>query len=175
MRQTDAGMISARDARQARFMALASPRLDHLYRLAGLLLGGASDAEDASQEALATAWRSFDSLRDDGRFDAWLDRILVNACRDRLRRRNRIRFVPIDGHLGPVVDPFASVLDDDAALRRLAVLDIDTRAVVVLHYWADLPLTEVAARLGISTGTVKSRLHRALSRMRVAVPAEASS
>ncbi len=163
------------DDRQARFMALAGRRLDHLYRLAGLLLGNASDAEDVSQEALATAWRSFANLRDESRFDAWLDRILVNACRDRQRRRRVVRFVPIEGEHSPVADPFAAVLDHDAALRHLAVLDIDERAVVVLHYWADLPLTEVAAQLNIATGTVKSRLHRALTRMRADEPAEAST
>lgn len=153
-------------------MALAAPRLDHLYRLAGLLLGNAGDAEDVGQEALVTAWRSFDSLRDRERFAAWLDRILVNACRDRLRRRRLVRFVPIDGQPAPMTDPFAAVLDHDAVLRHLATLDPDERAVVVLHYWADLPLTEVATRLDVAVGTVKSRLHRALSRMRADMPAE---
>ncbi len=51
------------DTRRARFVALASPKLDRAYRLAGLLLGNASEAEEAVQEALATAWRSFGSLR----------------------------------------------------------------------------------------------------------------
>ncbi len=156
-------------------MALAGRRLDHLFRLAGLVLGNAGDAEDVSQEALATAWRSFESLRDEERFDAWLDRILVNACRDRMRRRRIVRFVPIEGESSAIADPFEAVLERDAALRQLAVLDVDARAIVVLHYWADLPLTEVATRLGISVGTVKSRLHRALLRMRAGGPAEGST
>src|SRR5436190_1546546 len=80
-----------------RFLGLAKPRLDRAYRLAGLLLGNAPDAEDAVQDALAQAWPSFSELRDEGRFGAWLDRIVVNTCRDRLRRRQTIRFIPLEG------------------------------------------------------------------------------
>lgn len=165
--------VSQRDARRARFVALASPGLDRAYRLAGLLLGSASEAEEAVQEALGTAWRSWGSLRDEERFGAWLDRILVNGCRDRLRRRKVVRFVPIEGAPeAAVADPFSAVLERDAVLRHLAVLDPDELAIVLLHYWADLRLKDVAVRLDIPVGTVKSRLHRSLDRMRAQLPAE---
>ncbi len=161
------------DARRAHFVVLASPELDRAYRLAGLLLGGASDAEEAVQEALATAWRSFGSLRDADQFGAWFDRILVNGCRDRLRRRKVVRFVPIEGAPeAAVADPFSAVLQRDAVLRHLAVLDPDELAIVLLHYWADLRLEDVGVRLGLPVGTVKSRLHRGLDRMRAQLPAE---
>jgi RNA polymerase sigma-70 factor (ECF subfamily) len=150
-----------------RFMALAEPRLDRAFRLAGLILGSSSDAEDAVQDALAAAWRSFDSLRDVERFDAWFDRILVNGCRDTMRRRKLVRFVPIDGAAPEAADPFAGVVARDAVLRRVVGLPVEERVIVVLHYWADLPLDDVADRLDIPLGTVKSRLHRALERMRV--------
>ena len=168
-----ANTIAPLEARRARFVALVSPGLDRAYRLAGLLLGSASEAEEAVQEALATAWRSFGSLRDADRFGAWFDRILVNGCRDRLRRRKVVRFVPIEGAPeAAVADPFSAVLERDAVLRHLAVLDPDELAIVLLHYWADLPLVDVAARLDIPVGTVKSRLHRGLDRMRAQLPAE---
>ena len=168
-----ADAISPLDARRARFVALVSPGLDRAYRLGGLLLGSASEAEEAVQEALAIAWRSFASLRDVDRLDAWFDRILVNGCRDRLRRRKVVRFVPIEGAPEPAVaDPFAVVLERDAVLRHLVVLDPDELAIVLLHYWADLRLEDVAVRLEIPVGTVKSRLHRALERMRAQLPAE---
>src|SRR6476469_8664659 len=150
-------------SRQARFLALASPRLDRSYRLAGLLLGNAGDAEEAVQDALAGAWRSWDSLRDEERFGAWFDRLLVNGCRDRLRRRKVVRFVPIEGAADPIVaDPFSAVLARDAVLRQLSVLEPDERASVALHYGADLRREDGASRLDIPVGTVKSRLHRAL-------------
>lgn len=150
-----------------RFLRLAGSELDRAYRLACLLLGDSADAEDVTQEALIRAWRSMGSLRDADGFRPWFDRILVNLSRDRLRRRRRIRFVTIDAtgeHVVPT-DPFRAILDRDEVLGRLKVLDADERTVVVLHYWADLTLVDVAARLGWPIGTVKSRLHRALGRM----------
>jgi RNA polymerase sigma factor (sigma-70 family) len=141
--------------------------LDHAYRLAGLLLGSGADAEDAVQEACLKAWRSAGTLREPEAFAAWFDRILVNTCRDSIRRRTRNRLVGIDG--APETsdgDAFEEVLARDALLRTIDCLDVDERAVVVLHYWADLSLPEVANRLGWRVGTVKSRLHRALSTLR---------
>jgi RNA polymerase sigma-70 factor (ECF subfamily) len=165
---------TSHDVLAERFLALAAPRLDYVYRLAGLLLGSAADAEDAVQDGLAQAWRSFDDLRLEDRFGAWLDRIVINVCRDRLRRRRIVRFVPLDGVNPEMDDPFARVVAADAVLRPIARLPAEERAVVVLHYWADLPLDGVAMRLGIPTGTCRSRLHRALDRMRAEIPAEAS-
>ena len=78
-------------AAETRFMGLAERELDRLFRLAGLILGNASEAEDAVGDALLRGWRSAGSLRSEADFPAWLDRILVNVCRDRLRRRSRIR------------------------------------------------------------------------------------
>jgi RNA polymerase sigma-70 factor (ECF subfamily) len=152
---------------EERFLRLAGSELDRAYRLAGLVLGDAHDAEDATQDALIRAWRSLSSLRDPTGFRAWFDRILVNVCRDRLRRRHRIRFIPLDGAAGLVQagDPFRAVLEREEMLSRLALLDADERIVIVLHYWADLTLVAVAERLGWPVGTVKSRLHRALEMM----------
>lgn len=140
--------------------------LDRAYRLAGLLLGRGPDAEDVVQDACVRAWQSAGSLRERSAFTAWFDRILVNICRDRIRRRGRIGFVGIEDHDQPGADPFEAVLASDALLRTIGRLDADERAVVVLHYWADLPLAEIASRLGWRLGTVKSRLHRALEKMR---------
>ncbi len=151
------------DARHAAFLELARDELDRAYRLAGLILGDAGDAEDAVQDALLRAWRSAASLRDPTMFQAWFDRILVNGCRDRVRRRKIVRFVPIDPSLDPAAegDPFREVLARDELLGGLDRLSADERAVVVLHYWTDLSVEQISARLGWPTGTVKSRLHRA--------------
>jgi RNA polymerase sigma-70 factor (ECF subfamily) len=161
-------------ARRTDFLAGARPALDRAYRLAGLLLADGHEAEDAVQDALATAWQSFDTLRDPNRFGPWFDRILVNGCRDRLRRRSLVRFVAIDGEAErPARDPFQAFVERDALLAGLADLTPDERIVVVLHFWADLPLEDVAERLGWPLGTVKSRLHRALGRLRKGLAAGA--
>jgi len=147
---------------------LAGHELDRAYRLAGLILGNAAEAEDAVADAIEQGWSRAAQLHDPASFHAWFDRILVNVCRDRLRRRGRIRFVALADDVVDRRDPFRDVLARDEALRTLSELSDEERVVVVLHFWADLTLAEVAARLGWPVGTVKSRLHRALERMRTA-------
>jgi len=92
------------------------------------------------------------------------------------RRRRRVIEVELDPLDAPAVVDMAGALADrevvDAAMRRL---DESSRAIVVLHYFIGMPLTDVAATLGIPIGTVKSRLHRALGEMRVAVETEPPS
>jgi RNA polymerase sigma-70 factor, ECF subfamily len=151
-----------------RFLRLANGELDGAYRLAGLILADQHEAEDATQDALLRAWRSAGSLRDPAGFQAWFDRILVNVCRDRLRRRGRVRLITIDDAPSASAerDPFRTIFDRDEVLRAMASLDDDHRIVIVLHYWADLTLEGVAARVGWPVGTVKSRLHRGLMAMR---------
>jgi RNA polymerase sigma factor (sigma-70 family) len=140
--------------------------LDRAYRLAGLLLGDGAAAEEAVGDALEAAFRHERELRDPARFGAWFDRILVNRCRDELRRRTRVRLIALVGDPIAGRDPFGEVIARDEALRALAGLPPDERVVVVLHFWADLTLNEVATRTGLPVGTVKSRLHRALERFR---------
>jgi RNA polymerase sigma-70 factor, ECF subfamily len=165
----EATLTDTRAADRGRqFSELLTARLDRAYRLAGLVLSDASEAEDAVGDAALRAWQAFGRLRDVAGFDAWFDRILLNVCRDRLRRRRRVRFIPLGaGTDRPASsDPFRRVLDLDDVLRTMRDLDDDERLVVVLHFWADLTLTDVAARIGVPVGTVKSRLNRALQRMR---------
>ena len=73
-RPVDIAGPDANSARRAAFLGAARPNLDRVYRLAGLLLGDAHEAEDAVQDALVIAWRSFESLRETDKFDAWFDR-----------------------------------------------------------------------------------------------------
>ncbi len=150
------------------FLRLANGELDRAYRWAGLILGDQHEAEDATQDALLRAWRSAASLRDPAGFQAWFDRILVNVCRDRLRRRGKVRMIAIDdaAFTSAERDPFRTIFDRDEVLRAMAALDDDERIVISLHYWADLTLEGVAERVGWPVGTVKSRLHRSLTTMR---------
>jgi RNA polymerase sigma-70 factor (ECF subfamily) len=164
---------TAESARRTRFLDEAGPSLDRSYRLAGLLLGNAHEAEDAVQDALVIAWQGFDDLRDTDRFGAWFDRILVNGCRDRLRRRGTVRFIPMDPSIDPAgADPFRDLIERDALLEGLTRLTPDERIVIVLRYWADLPLEGISERLGWPLGSVKSRLHRALGRLRAGIDEE---
>ena len=166
-RATPADAQTADAERRDRFLTAARPALDRAYRMAGLLLGNGHEAEDAVQDALAVAWQSFDGLREAAKFGGWFDRIVVNNCRDRLRRRGTVRFIPLAADIDPAArDPFQAFLDRDALLGGLDRLTADERIVVVLRFWADLPLEAIADRLDWPLGTVKSRLHRAMGRLR---------
>jgi len=155
------------------FAARIDARIDGAYRLATVILGNALDAEDAVADAALNAWRSRSKLRDADRFDAWFGRILVNACRDRLRSRRRHPVTQIEAMAFEVPDrgDFRDrVHRSDAIARALDALDPDERIVVVLRFWADLSVESIADRIGIPEGTVKSRLNRAMGHLRTAAP-----
>jgi RNA polymerase sigma-70 factor (ECF subfamily) len=163
-----AGSDRGRTADEA-FAALTRRHLDGAYRLAWAILGGTNEAEDAVQDAFAMAWRKRSSLREPDRFDAWFGKILVNVCRERLRgmARSRVREVRVTPVLGDEAPERPAPAGPDIGLRitvggALADLDPDHRVVVVLRYWADLTVDEIADRVGVPPGTVKSRLHHAL-------------
>jgi len=159
------------------FDALVRRKVDAVYGTALAILGHEADAQDAVQEAFVAAWRSLGALRDTDRFDAWFGRILVNTCRMSLRRRKVRQIEVTDGSIldgsgareraagGPAFDDVtASAESFDRAFGRL---NADERAILVLHHREDLPVADIAARLGIPAGTVKSRLfaaRRALER-----------
>jgi RNA polymerase sigma-70 factor (ECF subfamily) len=157
------------------FSALTDRHLDGAYRLAAVILGDALEAEDAVHDAAIAAWRAFPQLRDVDRFDAWFTRIVVNTCRDRLRARRRRPVVDLGAAVAArALDPASAdtihgLADRDALARAFAVLDPDETVVVVLRYWRDLSVDDIADRLSIPPGTVKSRLHHALGRLRTAL------
>jgi RNA polymerase sigma-70 factor, ECF subfamily len=162
-------VADAEGDRRVAFERLASDSLDGAYRIAGVILGNGPDAEDATHDAVVQAWRSYATLRDSARFDAWFQRILVNVCRDRLRRRRRAPVIEVapDGSRGP--DGFSTVDDRLMLDRAFARLNPDQAITVVLRFHADLSLEDVAARMGVPLGTVKSRLHAALATLHVAL------
>jgi RNA polymerase sigma-70 factor (ECF subfamily) len=153
--------------REAAFQALVGSRLDRAFGLAWHLLGHASDAEDACQEALVAAWAAWPRLRDAARFDAWFDRILVNTCIEHLRRRARRPVIELPAEPGiPARDQLAHSIDGAVIGRAMQSLSPDHRVAVVLRYWADLSTEAIAERLGVPAGTVRSRLHYALEALR---------
>ncbi len=162
------------DDRAEAFRRLVDRQLDAAYRLAAVILNDRVEAEDAVHDAALVAWQRWDELRDPTRFEAWFRRILVNGCRDRLRARARHRVVDIGRELAEsehprVADPTAATEARDAVGQALETLGPDDRLVVVLRFHADLTVPAIAAALGIPEGTVKSRLHHALGRLRVAL------
>jgi RNA polymerase sigma-70 factor (ECF subfamily) len=160
------GVAAAAEDRRVAFAQLVDRDLDQAYRLAGIILGNGPDAEDATHDAVVQAWRALGSLRDTSRFEPWFQRILVNVCRDRLRKRRRqpVTELAVAG-LHTTADRFRDVDDRLALDRAFAELSPDQAITVVLRFHMDLPLDDVAARMGVPVGTVKSRLNAALGRL----------
>jgi RNA polymerase sigma-70 factor (ECF subfamily) len=149
------------------YAAAARSRVHDAYRLAGYILGDAMEAQDAVQDALVKAWRAWPTLRDPESFGPWFDRILVNVCRDRMRRHRTLRMVDLD-QAGEVEteDAFASMVAGDELAAAVARLGAEHRIVIALRFWRDMSLGEVAQALDVPLGTVKSRLHVALRALR---------
>ena len=161
------------------FSELARVSIGRLFVVARLILRDDGRAEDATQEALVTAWRRLDGLRDPDRFEAWLHRLLVHACYREARRDRRRGAIEV--HVDPLamseVSPTGfdglDIADRDQLERGFRRLDVDQRAVLVLHYYLGFSLDEAAEVLGLPPGTVRSRLHRAINAMRAALEADA--
>ena len=145
----------------------AGPRL---LGAARLILRDRDRAQDAVQEALVLAWRNIGALRDAEAFDAWLYRLTVRACYRAAKTVNRRAVVEL--HVVPDIEPSgdpdfpALVAERDRVGRAISQLPVEQRTVMVLHFYLDLPLTDVAEVLDIPVGTAKSRLHRGLEALR---------
>jgi RNA polymerase sigma-70 factor (ECF subfamily) len=174
----DLDIERARDGDVDAFVVLMERREARMARVAGAILGNRSDADDAIQETLVSIWRELPRLRVITQFDAWADRILVNACRLVLRRRSRrsVREVaPIDGFGGEARMPAHDepIVARDAFARAFESLDPDARALIVLRHLEDWPVSQIAGVLRIPEGTVKSRLFSARRALEAALEREA--
>lgn len=165
----------ARDGDHEAFAILAKASVDRLYAVATLILRDGDRAQDAVQEGLVAAWRGIRALREPDAWNAWLHRLVVRACYRLARSERRstvvaLRFEPRDEPSWS--DESAAIADRDLLERGFQQLSLQHRAILVLHHYAGLPLSEAAAVLGIPRGTAKSRLHRATLAMRAAVDAD---
>jgi RNA polymerase sigma-70 factor (ECF subfamily) len=153
---------------------LMTDAIDHLYRIACLILRDFDSAEDAVQEALVRCWRDLPRLRDPARFDAWLNRVLMNAVADEGRRQRSFRTNVSHLRIESVqTDGSGALADRDEIARVFDRLSVEHRTIVVLHHYLGLTLDEAATAIGIPVGTAKSRLHYATLALRAAIEADA--
>ncbi len=140
-----------------------------LYRIARSYLYSDADAADAVQEALARAWENRKSLREPALFRTWLTRILINACKDMLKRAKRIQ---------PVAEvPEKHLVDAPSREQEIRValdaLDVRQRAALTLFYLDGYSLREIGQMLNLPQGTVKNRLFRGRQKLRDILKEEA--
>lgn len=151
------------------FRHLVDRYKDVLYGTAVLMTGNRAVAEEVVQEAFLSAWRGIGGFKRGHPPKPWLVRILVNEVLTRQRKQSipTIPLADMDPAAAPSSPDQADGFQDRAIVRQaLAHLVPEQQQVVVLRYFAELSVPEVARSIGVREGTVKSRLHRALGRLR---------
>ncbi|WP_371860450.1 sigma-70 family RNA polymerase sigma factor [Paenibacillus lautus] len=140
------------------FIKLIKPLELQMYNIAKAILRQDEDCADAMQESILKAYKSLPSLRHAPFFKTWLFRILINECNMILRKKSHV--VPLLNldqaeHVTPSLDVNIDLRD---AVYRLEEV---SRTIIILHYFRDLPLRQIAEMLDLNEGAVKTRLHRA--------------
>ena len=156
------------------FTRLAFELSDRLFAVAHRILRDFDSAGDALQVTLLRIWRDLPTLRDPSLVEAWAYRVLVRACHDELRKLRRqapaLHLLAVDG---AEEDPAISIADREQLDRAFRTLSTEQRAAIVLQYYRDLTLSEIADVLQVPIGTVRSRLHYAKRALRSAIEADA--
>lgn len=158
----EADVRACRKGDRNAFARLIENHRQSMYRVALAILQNDSDAADAIQEAIIKAYLNIKRLKRPEMFKTWLIRILINECNYILRQRKKI--VPMDAGVPAGQERDYADCDTRLVVRKaLQALEEELRMVVVLYYYEDLAVKDIAAVLEIPEGTVKSRLARARS------------
>jgi RNA polymerase sigma factor (sigma-70 family) len=168
----------ARDGDVRAYGDLVERYRDIAFRTAYLVTRSAADAEDAAQEAFVKAYYALGRFRTQSPFRPWILRIVANEARNRVRSARRreglvLRVAEDRPSGGAAPSPEAAALErerDEALLAAMATLSEPDRQIITCRYLLDLSEAETADTLGIRRGTVKSRLSRALGRLRAVLP-----
>lgn len=154
------------------FAALIDGETQKAYRVTRAVVGNHLLAQDAVQEACIRAWRDLPRLRDANRWPQWFRRIAVRAAVDQARREKDAFHAGNTHHEPSVADTSEAAIRRDEVARVLRQLSFEERALLALRFAADLELPDIASAMGIPLGTAKSRLHRALAKLRVRLEAD---
>ena len=161
----------ARHGDQLAYSELFAMHVDRCFAIAYRILRDVERAEDATQQALLLAWRDLPQLRDADRFEAWLQRLLINQCYQLAGRHRRwiahIRTLPMETAVER--DDYVAIEEREILEHAFAALSPEQRAVFVLHHHVGMPLGSIASTLDVPLGTVKSRLHYATRLLRAAL------
>jgi RNA polymerase sigma-70 factor (ECF subfamily) len=166
MKSGDDPLSRAKAGDRSGFDELVGPLIDQGFRLAFGMLHDREAAEDAVQEATVRSWRKLGNLRPGTEMRPWFLAIVANQCRTTARGR-WWSVIRLEGRAttsgGGFEDRIVRGADLRAALRKVG---LEQREALVLRYYLDLPLEEVAAIAGVPVGTVKSRINRGLAALR---------
>ncbi|MEM9464879.1 MAG: sigma-70 family RNA polymerase sigma factor [Actinomycetota bacterium] len=168
-------MLRARDGDLDAFDELVRRHQHSALRVAAAV-AGSDRAEDATQEGFVRAHRKLHQFDVERPFRPWLLRVVANAARNELRSAGRHQRIELRVHAHPeragTPDPIDRLGDRELVADGLARLRTDDRTILALRWFADLSEAEIADTLGVARGTVKSRLSRAMGRLRAAIPTD---
>ena len=156
----------------AAFEAALGPLVEQAHRLATGMLHDSAAAEDVVQEASIKAWRKLDRLREGAELRPWFLGIVANECRSALRSRWRRSVVALSGDVPGEASMEMTAVTAQDTLRVLRAMRHKDRLVVVLYFYLDLPVEEIARVAGISAAAAKARLYRAIADLRRRLAAE---
>ena len=160
------GRKEGMDLTELEYLERAEALRTKLYGIAVLTLGSESAAVDAVDEAVYKGYRNHRKLRQPRYFETWLIRILINVCRDELRRRKRELAVEA------IPETAAEAYDDLPLKEAIRRLPPQLRDVIILRYFTGLTLEETATALAIPRGTVATRQRKALALLKLDLTAE---
>ena len=172
--RTSVGLVDAavRGDRGA-FERLVEPYLSVALGAARLITGNESDAGDAVQDALLASWQSLDDLRNPELFAAWFRKIVIRSSTRCVQRRRHLVEMDLESQdPAGAADSVEREFDRRQLARAFARLDPKDRVLLTLHHYWQMPVAETAQLLGLPEGTVRSRVHHALRRLRAGFEAE---
>ena len=164
------------------FERLMEPLEQLVWRVCWHYTGNREAAEDCGQEAMIRIWRNLANYRGECALESWVYRIAANCCKDWLRKKKRDRSVSMEPMVEQGFDPADDspgteeqvvAKDERQRLREaIALLPEDQREALILTQLEKVPYEEAARALGVSEGTVKSRVNRAKARLKEILSAE---
>ena len=155
---------------ESTFADLLKPLIEPGFRLALAMLHDPTAAEDAVQEASFTAWRKLGVMADRGKLRPWFLGVVANKCRNARRNKWTAR-MELSNELVVASSEEATLRGEDLR-RAIARLGYEDRLAVVLYFYLDMPVDEVATVAGKSVGATRARLHRAIEKLRPDVAIE---
>lgn len=148
---------------QDAFSRLIEYNLNYMYRISkAILYSNEADIEDAIQETIIKAWKHLHTLKNEDYFKTWLIRILINECKELLRKQKKVLLAANSVYTSENFIKNSEKIEIRDAINRL---ENDLRTIVILFYFEDLPHKEISYILEIPEGTVKSRLSRAKNKL----------
>lgn len=154
----------AQQGNQKAFLKLIESEKEKLYRMAFLYVKNEDDALDIVQETIMKAFINIKAVKEEGYFSTWLVKILINTALETLRKNSKIILLKEDTVEKP--SPNIQIEEKMDLLQAIEQLEEKYKTVIILRYYKDLPVQQIADYLDCPEGTVKSNLHRAIQKLK---------